>query len=157
MRWILLCILVLAGCGSRTVVLRDDWRGTLAVHTTAHEVYRDQFAIVEVRPVVVTSDQGAAFAVLTNVRRRDANEPRIVRMTSGDTLLRYTRHDRLRTHCIDGCQKAEVGAIHLSRKAFVIAASTGLPLRIWGQRGRYGGVVPAHAFADALSRLADVR
>lgn len=157
MRWIVLSLLVLAGCGQRVVVLRDDWLGTLAFYTVEHEIYRDQFAIVEARPIVITGTDGLGYAVLTNVRRRDANGPKVERMTMGAVTLDYVMLDRKRTHCIDGCQKAEVGAIHMSREAFTIAAQTGLSLRIWGHRGRYEGTVPARAFAEVLSQVAPLR
>ena len=153
MRMILAFLVVLAGCGERVVALHDDWLDSFSLHTVEYEIYRDQFAIVEARPIVVTSSDGVGYAVLLNVRRRDANGPKINQITSGTVSLNYSRHDRKRTHCIDGCQRAELGAIHFSKRAFEIAAHTGLPLRIWGQRARYDGIVPADAFAQVLSRI----
>ena len=155
MRWILL-LFALAGCqpiGDQVVTDYDDWLRSTSFTTQEREIYRgaDGIGIVTARPVIVMSPDGTGYAVLTNVRRRDVNGPRIDRITSQGVTLDYRRHDRLFTHCIDGCQRAEIGAIVLSRDAFTLAARTGLPLRIWGQRGRYEGTVPAEAFARVLT------
>lgn len=153
MRLVLVFLLVLSGCGQGVVALRDDWTGALALHTVEYEIYRDQFTLVEARPIVIISDTGTGYAVLTNVRRRDTNAPQVMRMTSAGVTLPYVLHDHRKTHCIDGCQNAEIGAIHLSHDAFVLAAQIGLPLRIWGLRGRFEGSIPASAFAEVLSQL----
>ena len=153
MRWLFLILCLSACTPIREEVLSDydDWRGTTALFTQEREIYRDGDGLMTARPVVVMGPEGRVYGVLTNVRRRDANGPRIDRMTSGDTTLAYIAHDRLFTHCIDGCQRAEVGTITLSEAAFRIAATTGLPIRAWGLRGRYEGVVPAEAFARVLA------
>ena len=161
MRWIL-CALCLSAClpiGEEVLTLRDDWRGATAVTTHEREVFRgaDGDGLMTARPVVVTGAQGRAFGVLTNVRRRDANGPVVDRMTSGAAMLAYTAHDRRLTHCIDGCQPAEVGVITLSEPAFRTAAMTGLPVRAWGLRGRYEGTVPAEAFARVLAEADGLR
>ena len=154
MRWLL--PLILCACmpiGEQVFVTPDPWTGATLVTTQEREIYRDPDGIAVARPAIVVKDGQAAYAVLLNVRRRDANGPRIDKVTSLGHTLPYSRHDRLRTHCIDGCQKAEVGAIHLSPASFRAAARAGLPLRIWGKRGRYHGIVPAEAFARVLAQV----
>lgn len=150
---LILALLCLAACtpGADVLVSHDAWTGADMLTTPAREIYRDGDALFEVRPVIVVQDGVAAYGVLTNLRRRDANGPKIDRITSLGHTLHYDRHDRLRTHCIDGCQKAEVGVIRLSRDTFAAAAHSGLPLRVWGQRGRYDGTVPAVDFARVLA------
>ena len=153
MRWLFL-ILCLSACTpihESVVKHHDDWRGTTSLFTQEREIYRDGDGLMTARPVVVMGPEGRAYGVLTNVRRRDANGPRIDRMTSGTVTLAYTAHDRRLTHCIDGCQRAEVGAIALSEQAFRIATATGLPIRAWGLRGRYEGTAPAETFARVLA------
>ncbi|MFZ3581277.1 hypothetical protein ACOI1H_03775 [Loktanella sp. DJP18] len=137
----------------------DDWRGTTTLMTHEREIHRspDGDGLMAARPVVIMGADGRAYGVLTDVRRRDANGPAIDRMTSGDIPLVYTAHDRRLTHCIDGCQPAEVGIITLSERAFRTAAVTGLPLRAWGLRGRYDGTVPAEAFARVLAEADTIR
>ena len=134
MRWLCLILFLSACIPIRDDVLQsyDGWRGTTTFTT-----------------------QESAFGVFTNIRRRDANCPRIGRITSGGQTLDYTAHDRLLTHCIDGCQPAEVGVITLGETAFRLAAQAGLPLRVWGLRGRYDGTVPAEAFARVLAKVDD--
>ncbi len=102
------------------------------------------------RPVIVIGPTGRAFGVLTSVRRRDTSGPRIEKVTSGDSAFAYTVHDRGFTHCIDGCLRAEIGVLTLSEQSFRIAATVGLPLRVWGLRGRYDGTVPAESFVRVL-------
>lgn len=150
-------ILLLNACtpiATQVLHLDDPWRGTTAFTTPEREIFRskDGDGLLTVRPVVVTGPDRRAYGVFTSVRRRDANGPRIDRMTSGDTPLIYTRDDRRLTHCIDGCQRAEVGHITLSEATFRMAATTGLPLRVWGLRGRYDGTIPAADFARVLAR-----
>ena len=161
MRWLAL-ILCLSAClpiGEEVLQHDDDWRGATTLTVNEREIFRgpDGDGLMTARPVVTLAPSGRAFGVLTNVRRRDANVPRIVRMTSGDTALAYVAHDRRFTHCIDGCQPAEVGVITLSEAAFRTAAVTGLPVRAWGLRGRYAGTVPAEAFARVLAAADAIR
>ncbi len=151
----LLFFMSLSGCiRDQVLVTRDAWTGHQSVTVQEREIFRDGDAILVARPTIIVKDGRAGYAVLTNLRRRDANGPRIDKVTSLGHDMRYLRHDRLRTHCIDGCQAAEIGAIHLSEATFRAAARTGLPLRVWGQRGRYEGIVPAEAFARVLAQTA---
>ena len=160
MRWTVLLLFlcsVLTACvpiGQEVLQTYDDWLGTTSFTTNEREIFRgaDGDGLMTARPVIVMGPQGRAYGVLTNVRRRDANGPLIERITSGNATLTYAAHDRRFTHCIDGCQPAEVGAITLSEAAFRLAAVTGLPLRVWGVRGRYDGTVPAEAFARVLEK-----
>ena len=146
-------LLLLSACiRTEVLVTRDDWTGADVITVNEREIFRDGDAIVVVRPVIVGRGTDVLYGVLTNVRRRDANGPKIERMTAFGRNLPYRRFDRLRTHCIDGCQKAELGIITLDRESFALAARTGLPLHIWGLRGRYDGTVPAEAFARVLAR-----
>lgn len=159
MRWLCLILFLSACIPIRDDVLQsyDGWRGTTTFTTQEREVFRgaDGNGLMTARPVITLGPDGRAFGVFTNIRRRDANGPRIDRITSGGQTLDYTAHDRLLTHCIDGCQPAEVGVITLSETAFRLAAQTGLPLRVWGLRGRYDGTVPAEAFARVLAKVDD--
>ncbi len=147
---IIFLLLLLIGCTAPPVVTRDLWTGNTLAVTKAYEISRTLDAIVEVRPVIGNIDGVMRYAVLTNVRRLDQNGPRIDRITTTSEPLDYRRHDRLRTHCIDGCRFAEIGAIHLDVSAFEDASKQGLALRIWGKRGRYEGTIPADAFQTAL-------
>ncbi|SHE64010.1 hypothetical protein SAMN05444339_101949 [Loktanella atrilutea] len=159
MRWIVLLLSVcLTACipvGEEVLQTYDAWLGTTSFTTQEREIFRgdDGKGLMTARPVIVTGPQGRAYGVLTNVRRRDTNGPVVDRMTSGNVILDYVPHDRLFTHCIDGCQRAEVGAITLNARAFRLAAVTGLPLRVWGRRGWYEGTVPAEAFARVLAMV----
>ena len=155
MRFAFCLLVLLCACApTRGTVLRqyDDWTGATLLTVNEREIHRDAdgIGIVTARPAIILTPAGRDHAVLLNVRRRDANGPRVARVTSGAVTLDYRRNDRLFTHCLDGCQKAEIGAIHMSESAFRIAARTGLPLRIEGRRDRYEGVVPAEAFARVL-------
>ncbi|MEY1555080.1 hypothetical protein AB3Y40_05545 [Yoonia sp. R2331] len=149
-----LLFLLLAGCiRDQVLVTRDAWTGHQTITVQEREIYRDDDAILVARPTIIVKDGQTGYAVLTNLRRRDANGPRIERVTSLGHDMVYVRHDRLRTHCIDGCQAAEVGAVHLSEATFRAAARSGLPLRVWGLRGRAEGIVPAEAFVRVLAQL----
>lgn len=156
MRWLCLILLISACTSIQDQVLRtyDDWLGTTSFTTQEREIFRspDDDGLMTARPVIVMGPDGRAYGVLTNVRRRDRNAPKLDKFTSGNVTLTYTAHDRRYTHCIDGCQRAEVGVITLSEQAFRIASRTGLPLRAWGQRGRYEGTVPAEAFSRVLAQ-----
>ena len=148
---VLILFLLLSACSYAPVLVHDEWTGARTVVAPNSEVSRSQFAIVEARPVIGLSPTGNDHAVLLNIRRRDANGPKLVQITSQGKLMDYVMHDRLRTHCLDGCQKAEIGAIHLSPHSFQVAARNGLSLRIWGQRDRYAGHIPAQQFQKALA------
>lgn len=149
-----LLFFALSGCiRDQALVTVDPWSDTTLITTQEREIYRSPDAIVVARPAIVMRSGRAGYAVLINVRRRDANEPRIEQITSRGHTLDYDRHDRLRTHCIDGCQKAEIGAIYLSHARFGTSTRSGLPLRIWGKRGRYAGVVPSEAFARVHAKF----
>ena len=154
MRLVLSLLLALAACtpGADVIARHDDWTGFDTFITPEHEIFRDDKAIMVVRPVIVTRGGTRAYGVLTNIRRRGPNGPIVEAMYSGDVRLQYQRHDRLLTHCIDGCQRAEIGVIHLTEAAFHAAARTGLPLRVEGRRGRYQGTVPGSLFQAVLSR-----
>lgn len=149
---LLLLSLALAACtpGSNVITHYDDWTGFNEFVTPEHEVFRDRKAIMTVRPVIIARGGQRAYGVLTNIRRRVPNGPMVETMYSGDIRLHYQKHDRLWSHCIDGCQRAEVGVIHLSEAAFHAAAVTGLPIRVQGRRGRYHGTVPGALFQRVL-------
>ncbi len=155
MRSVLLLIsFCLAACTSGADVISryDDWTGFNEFYTPEHEIFRDRKAIMVVRPVMIERGGTRAYGVLTNIRRRVPNGPIVEAMYSGSVRLQYQRHDRLLTHCIDGCQRAEVGMIHLTEAAFRTAAGTGLPLRVEGRRGRYEGIVPGILFRQVLNK-----
>lgn len=155
MRAILLLCLLSASCTpihSQVLTTRDAWTGAYSITVSEREVYRDAAAILVARPIVLTDGTTTRYGVLLNLRRRDANAPNIMQVTSLGRVLAYEPLDRLRTHCIDGCQKAEVGVINLSATTFAIAARTGLPLRVWGARGRAAGTIPAEAFTKVLAQ-----
>ncbi len=135
----------------------DSWTGFAQIVTPEREIFRDAKAIMTVRPVSIARNGERAFGVLTNVRRRVPNGPIINSMYSGNVRLDYQRHDRLLTHCIDGCQRAEIGVINLTEAGFRIAARTGLPLRVFGRRGRYAGTVPAQQFQQVLDAISKTR
>lgn len=145
--------IALSACTPRAAVITryDDWTGFNERTTPEAEVFRDRQGIMTVRPVIIERGGQRAFGVLTNIRRQVPNGPMVETMYSGNVQLHYQRHDRLWTHCIDGCQRAEVGVIHLTEAAFHTAARTGLPLRVQGRRGRYEGTVPAALFARVLA------
>jgi len=147
--------LCLSACtpGVDVITRHDDWTGFNQAVTQEAEIYRDRKAIMTVRPVMVERDGVRRFGVLTNIRRRVPNGPIVETVYAGDIRLQYQMHDRLWSHCIDGCQRAEVGVIHLTEPAFRAAARTGLPLRVQGRRGRYSGTVPAALFQDILAAL----
>ncbi|SEM82400.1 hypothetical protein SAMN04488003_10553 [Loktanella fryxellensis] len=163
----LVLLLMLTACapiGTQVIVARDDWRGTTVITVPEEEIDRGMGtlplggpSLLTARPVIVMDLAQAtgpprAYGVLLNQRRQDGLAPRIDRVTTGGVTLPYTRHDRRPTHCVDGCQRAEVGVATLSEEAFRRAAKTGLPLAVWGLRGRNAGVVPADAFARVLAR-----
>lgn len=155
MRLFAFIVLLLAGCAAHrpdAIALVDDWTGGTTVTVHEREIFRDRSAIVVVRPVILRRGALEGYGVWVNYRRTAPNGPRIEKITAFGRPLDYRRLDRLRTHCIDGCDAAEVGLICLSREAFEIAARTGLPIRIWGKRGRAEGVVPAEAFARVLEK-----
>ncbi len=155
MRFLALSLLVcLAGCapGADIISRYDDWTGFNEFYTPEYEIFRDRKAIMVVRPVIIERGGTRAYGVLINIRRRVPNGPIVEAMYSGNVQLQYQRHDRLLTHCIDGCQRAEVGVIHLTEAAFRTAARTGLPLRVQGRRGRYEGIVPGILFRQVLNR-----
>ncbi len=146
--------LVLIGCSAdRVLVTRDAWTGHELITVTEQEIFRDADAVMTARPSVIVKDGQAGYAVLTQLRRQDANGPRIEKVTALGNPLKYVLHDRLFRHCATGCQRAEIGAIHLSKATFHAAARSGLPLRVYGLRGRYEGTIPARAFADVLAQL----
>lgn len=148
-------LLTLTACtpGADVISRHDAWTGFNESTTPEAEIFRDRKAIMTVRPVVVERGGVRSFGVLTNIRRRVPNGPIIETVQSGDIRLQYQRHDRILSHCIDGCQRAEVGVIHLTEAAFRAAARTGLPLRVQGRRGRYEGTVPALLFQQVLDAL----
>lgn len=150
-RYVSLCLLFAACTPPADVVTRyDDWSGFNEVITQEHEIFRDSRAIMTVRPVMIMRDGRRQFGIFTNIRRRVPNGPIIETVHAGNIRLQYRMHDRIWSHCTDGCQRAEVGVIHLTEGAFRAAARTGLPLRVQGRRGRYHGVVPPHLFQQVL-------
>ena len=148
-------LLALTACtpGADVITRYDNWTGFNELLTPEVEIFRDRKAIMTVRPVVVERAGVRSFGMLTNIRRRVPNGPIIESVQSGDIRLQYQRHDRILSHCIDGCQRAEVGVIHLTEAAFRAAALTGLPLRVQGRRGRYEGTVPAILFQQVLAAM----
>ena len=150
---VFLFLFALPACAPRAEVITryDDWTEFNETTTPEGEIFRDQQGIMTVRPVMIERGGQWAYGVLTNIRRRVPNGPMVETIHSGDVPLQYERHDRLWSHCIDGCQRAEVGVIHLTEAAFRAAARTGLPLRVQGRRGRYEGTVPAALFARVLA------
>ena len=145
-------VLLLAACTPREDVITryDDWTGFNEFYTPEHEIFRDSKGIMTVRPIVVERGGQRAYGLLTNIRRRVPNGPIVEAMYSGDIRLQYQKHDRIWSHCLDGCQRAEVGVIHLSEAAFRTAAVTGLQIRVFGRRGRYEGTAPGWLFQRVL-------
>jgi len=154
MRWVILFLTIgLGACtaGGAVITRADAWTGAVTSYTPEYEIFRDRNAIMVVRPVIVTMDGARAYGLLTSIRRKAPNGPLIRAVYSGNIKLQYQRHDRLLTHCIDGCQRAEIGVITLTETAFHTAAQTGLPVRVQGRRGRYSGVAPAWLFQQVLA------
>jgi hypothetical protein len=153
LRALLFCLLC-SGClddqRSATVSL-DTWTQVTRVISPEVEVFRDPRGIMTVRTALFHDDGQVNYGVMTNVRRRVPNSPQVRDVYAGQIRLPYHRIDRIWSHCLDGCQRAEVGFIPLSAASFEIAARTGLPLRVFGNRGRYEGVVPATLFQTVLS------
>lgn len=149
---LLILVFLLAACTPREDVIAryDDWTGFNEFYTPEHEIFRDREGIMTVRPVIVERGGQRAYGLLTNIRRRVPNGPMVEAMYSGDIRLQYQRHDRIWSHCLDGCQRAEVGVIYLSESAFRAAAVTGLPIRVFGRRGRYEGTAPGWLFQRVL-------
>lgn len=151
-RCLFLCLIFAACTPQADIVTRyDDWTGFNEIIKPEHEIFRNSKAIMTVRPVMVTRDGQRQFAILTNIRRRVPNGPVVETVHAGDIRLQYRMHDRIWSHCIDGCQRAEVGVIVLSEAAFRAAARTGLPLRVQGRRGRYHGIVPPDLLQKVLN------
>lgn len=153
----LLLALVLAACTPELDVIAryDEWTEFDQSFTPEHEIFRDEKGIMSVRPIVIERGGKRGFGVLTNIRRRVPNAPIIRAIYTGRAKVDYQRHDRLLTHCSDGCQRAEIGVIHMTEESFVLAARTGLPLRVFGRRARYTGVVPPELFQQVLNTLND--
>lgn len=149
MRW-LIVFLFLASCTEQRSV-RDAWTGAVTDVSPEYEVFRQGEGRMSVRAVRSVRQGQESWGLLTSVRRTGPNGPQVERVQSGAIDLHYTQLDRLYTHCVDRCQRAETGFIALSAEAFAIAARTGLPLRVWGKRGRYWGIVPGAAFTELLS------
>ena len=133
---------VLAAVGSESGVERFT--------TPEIEVFRDRTGILVARPVILQRGAQRHYAILINARRRSPNAPIIETVASGRRILDYQRHDRLWSHCIDGCQRAEVGAVTLDAGTFRRAAEDGFPLLVAGKRQSYEGTLPATAFARVL-------
>ncbi|MBS1304188.1 hypothetical protein [Loktanella sp. SALINAS62] len=166
MRWILL--LLLAACaplphhgaqfgvpiGAQVIREQGTQSGIQRFTVQEREIYRNNTGIMTARPVILQAQGHRAYAVLLNVRRRAPNGPTLIRVATGDRLLDYRRHHRIYSHCIDGCQRAELGAIHISADAFHAAARDGLHVLAEGVHQSYSGTIPAHAFARVL-RAAD--
>jgi len=148
MRFFFAFLLVAACAGPATVV--NDWTGAVTRVSDEHEVFREGQGRMSVRAATITLDGRKLWGVLTSVRRTGPNAPRVQRVESGPTPLAYQRLDRLFTHCLDRCQRAETGFVSLSQAAFTAAGRTGLPLRVTGRRGRYEGTVPARAFGQLI-------
>ncbi len=146
-------VLSLAACAPREDVITryDDWTGFNEFTTPEHEIFRARRGIMTVRPIIIERGGVRAYGLLTNIRRRVPNGPIVEAMYSGDIKLQYQKHDRIWSHCLDGCQRAEVGVIHLTEAAFRTAAMTGLPIRVRGRRARYEGVAPAWLFQRLLT------
>ncbi|WP_296373503.1 hypothetical protein [Yoonia sp.] len=150
-RFLFLCLIFAACTAQADVVMRyDDWTGFHEIITPEHEIFRDSRAIMTVRPVMIIRDGQRQFGILTNIRRRVPNGPVVETVHAGDIRLQYQMHDRIWSHCVDGCQRAEVGLIPLTEAAFRAAARTGLPLRVQGRRGRYHGLVPPDLLQQVL-------
>lgn len=157
-RYLFFIMFGLGACAPRQGVITGTagWTGFAQIVTQEQEVFRDKNAIMTVRPVSIARDGERAFGVLTNIRRRFPNGPIINAMYSGNVRLDYQRHDRLMTHCIKGCQRAEIGVINLNEASFRIAARTDLPLRVFGRRGRYACTVPAAQFQQVLDAISKI-
>ncbi|MCB5198134.1 hypothetical protein LGQ03_02670 [Loktanella sp. TSTF-M6] len=149
--------------GSQVIAQQGSQSGIQRFTTQEREIYRDATGIMTARPVILQRGTLRQYAVLTNVRRRAPNGPRLVHVATHDRLLDYRRHDRIYSHCIDGCQRAEIGAIYLSEADFRTAERDGLYLLADGARQSYEGTVPAEAFAhvraaaDAPGSLQQIR
>lgn len=153
LRFAFIVIVALGACAPRDVtVTRDTWTDTNRFAPPDAEIFRHQGATVVARPIIMTKSSGTLFGVLLQVNRTDANGPRIEKVTLAQTALDYRKIDRLLTQCDSRCQRSEFGVIALPEGAFTMAERTGLPLRIWGQRGRYSGTVPAALFRDTLAK-----
>lgn len=145
----LLLILLLSACTEQRSIT-DPWTGAVTDLSPDYEVFRQDQGRMSVRAARVVLSGQEQWGLLTSVRRTGPNGPRVQRVQSGEIDLQYTRLDRLFTHCIDQCQRTEIGFILLSPEVFFIAAKNGLSIRVWGSRGRYWGTVPAEAFAYLL-------
>ncbi len=115
------------------------------------EVFRDGRDHVNVRAIILEKQGTHRYYLSLTVLRGGPNGPHIQAMQHNGKTVPYQRHDRLQTFCIDGCHKAEVGAITLTRAAFEKAAATGMTITIDGKRRDYLARVPSIVFANALS------
>ena len=139
-----------AFAGQRVLADVGSDSGVERFTTPEIEIFRNRTGIFVARPVILQKGPHRRYAILINARRRSPNAPIIETVASGRQILDYQRHDRVWSHCIDGCQRAEVGAVTVDAETFRRAAKTGFPLLVAGKRQSYEGTLPAAAFARVL-------
>ena len=160
MRWCLL--LLLAACGptptgwpsggpARLIAVEGSDSGLQRITVPEVELFRDATGRMVARPAIVQLGDARRYAVLLTVLRHAPNGPRVELVASDHGPLDYQPNDRLWSHCIDGCRRAETGAVTLSEAAFRAAAQTGLPILVAGAYQSYEGTLPADAFARVLA------
>ena len=166
MRWCLLFLL--AACGptptgwpaagpDRLIAVEGSDSGVQRFTVPEVELFRDATGRMTARPAIVQLGTARRYAVLLTVLRDAPNGPRLTLVASGRTALDYSVTDRLWSHCIDGCRRAETGVITLSETAFLKAARAGLPILAVGTYQSYEGTLPAAAFARVLSAAEKAR
>jgi hypothetical protein len=152
-RALILCFLLGACTAPQAVVsFHDDWTGIDMITTREQEIFRDRQGVMLVRPAITSRGGQYAFGIVTRIYRLVPNGPIIEKIESNGTPLRYKRTDRLLTQCTDACRRTEIGVIHLTEAEFRNAARSGLPLRVFGRRGRYAGFVPPEPLQRLLAQ-----
>ena len=153
-RFMILCFLLTACSPIGSVVnFHDNWTGIDTITTNEQEIFRDRQGVMLVRPVITSRGGQRAFGIVTRIYRIVPNGPIIEKIESNGNLLRYQKTDRLLTQCIDTCRRTEIGVIHLTEAEFRNAAKSGLPLRIFGRRGRYHGTVSPALLQTLLAQI----
>lgn len=148
----LFCLFLLAACAPSERLQRSYAQNTGVWHTASRdtEVFRDRKDHVFARAIILEGGGEIAYYLSLSVLRGGPNGPKILTVTQDGQLMPYVMHDRLKTFCIDRCQKAEIGQIRLTQTQFRTAGNQGMTLEIDGQRRNYRAVVPARLFYSAL-------
>ena len=146
---LLFCFLLVSGCAPAPFSEFNPHSGVQTHSSSLYQKMVSTEARVAAHGYVVEKGSMQIWGLRTYVIRRDLNYPKITKAWSNGRKINYSKIDRHRI----GTDRAELGAIIMTRHRVEALAETGFSFELSGPRGNYEFSIPKSLFRELLNQV----